>query len=186
MAEAVRVLGTALDGSRGGRVDPAGNPKAKDLNRVSGLRILGAEVGEELPTAACLREQEEFSMKVDLAPGWKTELDRGPDWLFVRLFGPEGGHADASGMADSLFSILRQEMKTRLLLECDEILELPRDLIVELLRLQTQIDKHGGVLRLCGLLPSQETLLRRNGFEPLGYRDRSEAVLGQIRPGKPR
>jgi hypothetical protein len=125
-------------------------------------------------------------MKVDLAPGWKTELERGPNWLFVQLFGPHGDDADATGMAESLYLILQQDLKTRLLLEFDGVTELPRELVAELLQLRTWMDCNGGVLRLCGLLPSQEALLRRSGYELQGFRDRAEAVLGQIRPGKPR
>ena len=58
-------------------------------------------------------------MLVDLAPGWKTELDRGPDWLFVRLFGPDSDDADATGVAESLCMMMQQELKGRLLLELE-------------------------------------------------------------------
>ena len=60
-------------------------------------------------------------MLVDLAPGWKTELDRGPGWLFVKLYGPEGDGADATGLAESLCTMMLQEFKERLLLELEQV-----------------------------------------------------------------
>ena len=125
-------------------------------------------------------------MKVDLAPGWKTELDRGPDWLIVILYGPEGEDADASGMAESLSSLMQQELKHRLLLELEHVHEIPRDLVAELLLLRDELDHAGAVLRVCGMLPEHESMLQQNGSQLPIFPDREAAILGFYRPGKPR
>ena len=127
-------------------------------------------------------------MKVVLAPGWKTELDRGPDWLFVRLYGPYGDEADATGMAESLAMLLRQEFKRRLVLELDALDEMPQDLVDELLLLHQTLDRQGGLLRVSGLSPEHQELLWQSdsGGHINLFRDREEAVLGFYRPSKPR
>jgi len=127
-------------------------------------------------------------MLVDLAPGWKTELDRGPDWLFVKLYGPDGDEADATGLAESLRLMMSQELKGRLLLELEHVVDMPQDLVEELKMLRDELERDGGVLRLCGMGRDLESVLQANHFSHrfLHYRDRQEAVLGFYRPGKPR
>jgi hypothetical protein len=127
-------------------------------------------------------------MMVDLAPGWKTELDRGPDWLFVKLLGPDSDGADASGIAESIYLLMHQEFVRRLVLELDELLSLPQDLVDELFVLREMIDGEGGMLRLCGLhYDHRDALAERDfchRFTP--FRNREEAVLGFYRPNRPR
>jgi len=127
-------------------------------------------------------------MKVDLAPGWKTELDRGPDWLFVKLYGPNGDEADAKGMANSLYLMMEQEFKGRLLLELEHLYDIPQDFVDELIQLREKMEKQGNTLRLCGMAAEHQSVLQQH--DPIlyhtHYHDREEAVLGYYRPGKPR
>ena len=127
-------------------------------------------------------------MLLDLAPGWKTELDRGPGWLFVRLYGPDGDEADATGLADSLCSMMRQELKGRLLLEFEHVEGMPLDLVDELHLLRDELERQGAILRLCGLAAEHESRLCESDFSQrfTHYRDREEAIAGFYRPGKPR
>jgi anti-anti-sigma regulatory factor len=80
-----------------------------------------------------------------------TELEiveRGPDWLFVRLR-PDADHLD--NVANRLWSLLDKHFIYRLVLEMDEVEMLPSLLIGQLIMLHKRILYHDGALRLCGL-----------------------------------
>jgi hypothetical protein len=132
--------------------------------------------------------QEVRRMLVDLAPGWKTHLDRGPDWLIVKLYGPDGDKADATGLAECLHAMMRQEFKERLLLELDEIRGMPGDFVRELCLLHEELESRGAILRLCGMSAEDESRLceRDASVRFAHYHDREEAITGFFRPGKPR
>ena len=127
-------------------------------------------------------------MKVQLAPGWRTALEHGPDWLFVKLYGPHGEDADATGLAESLLMLLREELTRRMVVELNEVEAFSGDFVQELLGLHDRLEAEGGLLRLCGLSREyQESLREIDGLCRLPqFRDREEAVMGFYRPGKPR
>jgi hypothetical protein len=108
------------------------------------------------------------------------DVERGPNWLFVRVRKCRLGDPEAISLAQRVSSALDQHFIYRVVLELEEA-ALPCDRLIEELRVLDQwIQDHHGVLRLCGL-PSQYT--RRfhrahltNQF-PL-YHDREEAVWG--------
>ena len=56
-------------------------------------------------------------MRIFLAPGWTVELDRGPNWLFVRLHGAERSQPTDLDLADQLSRLLEQEFANRLVVE---------------------------------------------------------------------
>jgi len=78
-------------------------------------------------------------------------VDRGPDWLFVRL---RPNLARLDDVADRLWSLLNQQFIHRLVLEMDEVEFLPSQLIGQLVMLQKRALQHDGALRLCGLSPA--------------------------------
>lgn len=127
-------------------------------------------------------------MKVDLAPGWKTSLEYGPNWLFIKLHGPYGETADASGIADSIVLMMQQDLVDRIVLELDELLDMPSDFVHELFELRERIERDGGLLRLCGLRDDDWDELDSRDFTRrfVPFRTREEAVLGFYRPNKPR
>ena len=45
-------------------------------------------------------------MLLDLAPEWATEIDRGPDWLFIRLTPPLQGERDEAPLAKMIWQKL--------------------------------------------------------------------------------
>ncbi|MEM8943556.1 MAG: STAS domain-containing protein [Planctomycetota bacterium] len=75
-------------------------------------------------------------------------VDRGPDWLFVRLR-PEYQQLD--GIADRIWQLMNQQFVHRLVLEMDEVEFLPSQLMGQLVMLHKRVLQQDGALRLCGL-----------------------------------
>ena len=103
-------------------------------------------------------------------------VDRGPDWLFVRLH--PGEHHE--NLADQLWAMLTQHFIYRLVLEMDEVELLHSQLIGQLVMLQKRVLHHDGALRLCGLSPQCKAaihLCRLDNALP-NYENRTEAIYG--------
>lgn len=116
----------------------------------------------------------------------KTELEvveRGPDWLFVRLHpGEQQDH-----LADQIWTLLNQHFIYRLVLEMDEVEFFPSLLMGQLVMLHKRVLQHDGALRLCGLTPQCQAaihLCRLDNALP-NFESRSDAVYGNTHP-KPR
>jgi anti-anti-sigma factor len=123
-----------------------------------------------------------------IAPGCTLDVERGPDWLLVRVRDFDPMESDAPPLAERLRSLLEQHFTYRLVLELDEVEELDSYLIGELIRLHRWIERHDGVLRVCGLSPQNCRVLHACRLDeqlPL-YGDREEAVMGRPRVEKPR
>jgi anti-anti-sigma factor len=119
--------------------------------------------------------------------GWRMDVDRGPDWVFVRLHPAEHGGTDDYTLAERIWSILTQSFTYRLVLELDEVGMINSCMIAQLVLLSKRVNSHGGLLRLCGLsLPNQEVvhMCRLEGCLP-NYNNRGDAVMGH-RPLQPR
>ena len=127
-------------------------------------------------------------MKVAVAPGWTTELDHGPDWLFVKLYGPDTEEADATGLAESLQVLMEEELAHRVVLELDGLNDFPIGLADELVELHGRVEEAGGIVRLCGVAAEHHEMLRRHerACSLTHYQDRADAVMGAYRPHKPR
>jgi anti-anti-sigma factor len=120
-------------------------------------------------------------MLLDLCPGWSVEVERGPDWLFVRLRGVEFG-ADASvSLAEEIWRMLEQEFTRRLVLEMQDVSVLPSELIAELVRLHKRISAHGGLMRLSGLSEANQKVLQQCRLADRfpQFANRPDAVMGQ-------
>lgn len=115
------------------------------------------------------------------------DVERGPDWLLVKLGASTENEADKSGLADTLWRLLGQHFTYRLVLDCEQVDLLDSTLIGQLLLLERKVRKQGGLLRLCGLADvSQQALhqCRLDGRLP-HFTSRNQAVLGH-RPALPR
>ena len=125
-------------------------------------------------------------MSLELAAGWQIDLDRGPDWLFVRLTAPVG-HDPQAPLAGALWQLLEQEFTYRLVLELDDIPLLDSHLLGELVRLSRRIYSHGGMFRICGLSDRNLQVLQmsRLAGQVCHYQTREDAVMGH-RPSKPK
>ena len=116
---------------------------------------------------------------IGLSHPWSLDIERGPDWLFVRPSAPPDG-GDDSSLADSIWSTLEQHFTYRVVVECDELGRFTSAMIAQLLLLHRRIRAQRGMLRLVGLSPANQELLRQcrvDGFFP-HFVDRSQAVLG--------
>lgn len=89
---------------------------------------------------------------VQAAPGLELDVERGPDWLFVR---PHGLPQDDDGppLGEMVWGLLEQNFVHRLVLELDALKKLDDGLIHELLWLEKRIYAVGGMMRICGLKP---------------------------------
>jgi anti-anti-sigma regulatory factor len=125
------------------------------------------------------------TVMIELSSRWMLDVERGPDWLFVR----PGASGDVEGelMADSVWSVAKQHFIYRVVLECDQLNMLNSHLISQIVALRRRLQKQGGILRLCGLSDDNQQLLhscRLDGLFPQ-FRSRSQAVLAH-RPLQPR
>ena len=121
------------------------------------------------------------------ACGWDLEVDRGPDWLFVRLKEPEHRARQSASVKEALWALLEQHFTHRLMLEMDQVKTLNKKLIDELATLNDQINEHGGMMRVCGLKPQHRQLLARHDVGVAVYADRAHALLSKPRfPNRPR
>jgi anti-anti-sigma regulatory factor len=121
-----------------------------------------------------------------ISPGWDLEVERGPDWLFVKLGNRAPADSDIPSLADEIWSILDRHFVYRLVLQLDGVHALNRDLLRELVVLYRRVRHHGGMMRLCGLTAQHCKMLEDSGLTRRfpAYQDLLEAVMGDSR--KPR
>ncbi len=119
--------------------------------------------------------------------GCVSDVERGPDWLLVRLRNLDLTAPNAPSLADHLWSLLQQHFTYRLVLELDDV-QVNSHMIGQLLQLYRRIEEHDGVLRLCGLSPGSRQVLHAAHLDDrlLPYEDRQEAVLGRPHMARPR
>ena len=120
--------------------------------------------------------------------GWEMDVDRGPDWIFVRLRPALHDGTDEFSLANKIWSLLEQCFTYRLVLELDRVELLQSSLIAQFVLLSKRIHSHGGLLRLCRLSPANQQVLhvcRLDGCLP-NYDNRGDAVMGAHLPTQPR
>jgi anti-anti-sigma regulatory factor len=123
-----------------------------------------------------------------IAPGCEFEVERGPDWLLVRVRNLDLTDSETPQLAEYVRRVLQQHFTYRLVLELDGVESLTGDLIEQLVQLHQWIERHDGVMRLCGLSPANCQAWRSHQLddELLTYEDREEAVMGCRHPPRPR
>ena len=123
-----------------------------------------------------------------IAPSFELDVERGPDWLLVRVRNLDLTQSDAPSLAEHLWGLLQQHFTHRLVLELDAVEVLDSRLIGQLIQLYRRIEEHDGVMRLCGLSPHNRQVLHTCRLDDrlLPYGDREEAVLGRPHQARPR
>lgn len=126
-------------------------------------------------------------MLLEVAPQWAVEIDRGPDWLFIRLRPPQGADAGEFPLAETIWEKLEQSFCHRVVLELNEVTFLRSWLVGELVKLHKRLVGRGGMMRLCGLSAANQDVLRtcRLADRFPAYRNRTDAIMGH-RPTQPR
>ena len=120
--------------------------------------------------------------------GCELQVERGPDWLLVRVRNLNAATSAAVPLAEQLWRLLEQHFTYRLVLELDDVPMLSDYLIEQLTQLYRQIEAHDGVLRLCGLSARSRQSLHacHLGDRLPPYEDRQEAVMGGPHRARPR
>lgn len=114
----------------------------------------------------------------EVCEDWGVDVNRGPDWLFVRL---RPGTQEPGDMADKLWKLADRHFVYRMVLEMDQVDVMPSRLMGQLVTLQKRVLQRQGALRLCGLSDQcAETLhfCRLDQALPT-FDTREAAVLGQ-------
>ncbi len=126
-------------------------------------------------------------MLLEVAPLWAVKIDRGPDWLFIRLVPPQGEDGDEFPLAEMIWDKLEQSFCHRVVVELDEVTFLRSWIVGELVKLHKRVVACGGMMRLSGLAPAHEEVLRacRLADRFPAYRTRTDALMGN-RPNLPR
>ena len=119
-------------------------------------------------------------MSVHVVDGLELDVDRGPNWLFVKLRSPDGPLVEVPQLADKLWSIATRHFIYRLVLELEELESLPCGLMGQLVQLQERLGQCGGALRICGLSPECEETLHDFQMDLAlpNHQTRAEAVMG--------
>jgi hypothetical protein len=135
-----------------------------------------APSAETLPIPRGLRE---FASPEEL------EIERGPNWLFVRVHTCHADSDTCASLASRVSAALDQHFVNRVVLELGDAAISCEQLIEELTVLDNWVQHRHGVLRVCGLSGRTSYRLHRS---PLAqhfpvYHDREEAVWGGARMG---
>ncbi|TWT85829.1 hypothetical protein Pla123a_06360 [Posidoniimonas polymericola] len=111
--------------------------------------------------------------------GQHCRIDRGPNWLFVRL--PDlKSDAATDHLVDEMWEICSRHFTYRLVVELDDLKKMPKPLTAQLDELRDKLHAQGGSLRLCGANSDCEQTLSGAHFAmPLrSHASRSAAVQG--------
>jgi anti-anti-sigma factor len=107
--------------------------------------------------------------------------------MFIRLSPPHEGDTGEIALAEMIWDKLQQSFCHRVVLEMYDVKFLRSWLVGELVRLHKRVSAAGGMLRLCGLSPTNQDVLRISRLDDHfpAYGNRTDAVMG-YRPTKPR
>ena len=119
-------------------------------------------------------------MAVHNVDGLELNVDRGPNWLFVKLRKREAPQGDVPQFAEKLWSISSRHFIYRLVLELEDLEELPSGMMGQLVMLQERLSQCGGALRICGLSPECEETLNNCHIDSAlqNHPSREAAVMG--------
>lgn len=118
-------------------------------------------------------------MSTQTVATWIHQIERGPDWLFVRVRPPEA-RTFGCQLAEPVWTAMQYQMLRRVVLELDDTPVLFSELLRELVLLHKRVVANGGLLRLSGVSESNQRVLEicRLAERFPAYADRHAAVMG--------
>lgn len=131
-----------------------------------------------------VREQRSSFPDAGHAPGngWGVAVERGPEWLFLRIEVPEtrAGAGDRSPLAERLWGMIREHRAHRVVLELDRVCSMDDSLIGAIADVGTRVRDDGGLFRVCGLSEPNLSRLQSVVCEAQlpHFDSRSAAVVG--------
>jgi len=124
---------------------------------------------------------------IDVAGGSALGVERGPGWLFIRLYDAPQGWLHEPPVSERIWAMLQQQFVYRVVVDLGELTELEPALITQLLQLRRRIDQHDGVMRLCGASPEGLDAIAQAGLATrLPHFTNRAAALMASRPAQPR
>jgi anti-anti-sigma factor len=122
----------------------------------------------------------ERTVAIHNVDGLELNVDRGPNWLFVKLRSKEAARQEVPQIAEKLWSISSRHFIYRLVLELEDLDEIPSGMMGELVLLQKRLAQCGGALRICGLSPECEESLHSCNLDSAlpNHPSREAAVMG--------
>jgi anti-anti-sigma regulatory factor len=126
-------------------------------------------------------------MLVDMTPGWTLEMERGPDWLFIRPVPQADALSAEADLAEAIWERMEQQFVNRVVLEMDAVPLLRSWLIGQLVLLHKRVVSRGGLVRIAGMSDDNQRVLEMVHLDDRfpQYTDRGTAVMG-YRPVRPR
>ena len=117
-------------------------------------------------------------MSVQIANGMLVDIDRGPDWYFVRL---HRSNVSAIGFAEAVYDLITREWCQRVIIELDELPILKSELVGQLVLLHKRLYTEGGAVRLCGASDDTQAVLKQSRLDDRfpQYANRVDAVMGR-------
>lgn len=111
------------------------------------------------------------------------QIERGPDWLFVRLESDarRAAMSPEPALADGIWEALQENHAHRVLLELDQVAAIDDELIATITSLASRIRSAGGLMRLCGLSEVDLRTLRARGGANVAHFDSRAAAVGAPR-----
>jgi anti-anti-sigma regulatory factor len=122
---------------------------------------------------------------------WQLDVDRGPDWVFVRICPPPAFELAAESqpgeLAEAIWEVLQSHHCYRVVLEMEQVSLICSLLLGQLILLSKRVHSHHGVLRISGLSEVNQEVLHTCRLDVAlpNFHNRGEAVMG-YRPLQPR
>ncbi len=109
----------------------------------------------------------------------RYRVDRGPNWLFIKLL-PGQTAAQTRQWVDEVWDIVNRHFTYRVVLELEDMKDLPPGVTDKLEDLRERLIDHGGALRLCGANDNCVKSLSGSHFAMnlKNHPNRAVAVLG--------